>query len=988
MENKMNKICLYILVNMLFWPLLHQNSFATDADTILSTDEIYDTIVQRLNAGSFDEVDKILSGHLISKKLTVDGKRRLEEIYEKFDSFHDENVLNAWCEKSKTIHFPYVIRGSYYLKKAHETRGSEYARNVKDKQWNDIKIFLQKAQADLEKAYSITPSDPYSASRMVGLCLLKRYPREIMDKWFSRAIEADSFWFKPYVAKLSYIMPWWYGSQKEVEEFYKDCFEKSPKGSAIYSIVFKYINGAVNIQGSIVQVNMRMSNNLTPEILKMTTDGIKRFRQDFPDSIIPDYYEGLYHQYQKNFEEALTYYEKALQKKPDNRKALEAKIVAILFLGQREKAEIELNKFIKKYPDSPFALTNLGVLQFSLHNNIEKGIELFSKAIAIEADPSYQKMYYFYLGTLLHDKGKYDQAINFFTKTLEIDPYFSKALLGRGASKHDSGDLDGAVEDLLIVQQQNNVYSEGAKNSLKRYSDERAQGKSLPHQSPKAPVVEAPLIQDIQTADIKQNRDTVPPQRVSKEDLEQQFNNCENFYFRKMKNEATDCFSSLIQAAPDYAAPYYMLGQIAVNLEYDFGKSINYFGTAVSKDPKNEQYILSFGKSLYMVRQFEQAIAVFTKIIETNSSNGEAYYQRGLCFDATGQEEQAIQDMQLAGSLGPMIEEARRYVDKHAKREVEKPKMSKIDQLIILADDNYRLRRFTEAEEQYKEIIKLNPKHDISQFQLGLLYRERDNDNKKALTQFDKAIKINAENPDYFLTRGMTLRASGKCDLAIKDFSKALLLKPNNGVTYSERATCYEKLGELKKAEDDFLATLKYTVGNKDYYYSRLADITVKTGTPLEINSNNAMILVKRGLAYKSRNEYDLSKNDFLRAIELNPSLAASYFELGVLYFEKLKNTEDALANLDKAIEREQGNRNYFFQRGQVYHQLKDFAKAKNDYSKVIELSSHDGQALYYRGDCNNKLGLKDLAIDDLLKAKQYNPEWTQSVDTILAGMK
>jgi tetratricopeptide (TPR) repeat protein len=44
----------------------------------------------------------------------------------------------------------------------------------------------------------------------------------------------------------------------------------------------------------------------------------------------------------------------------------------------------------------------------------------------------------------------------------------------------------------------------------------------------------------------------------------------------------------------------------------------------------------------------------------------------------------------------------------------------------------------------------------------------------------------------------------GKYDLAIADFSEGIKLEPNNKLAYRNRAMAYKKLGELRKAQEDY----------------------------------------------------------------------------------------------------------------------------------------------------------------------------------------
>lgn len=989
----MKRSFFYLFTNILILHFFCQLSYSTDSDTTVlvgSSSEMYQNIIQKIQAKAFNDADAILNNILLSKKMSVDGKRILEEIYAEFTSFRDENILNAWVENSKSTHFSYAIRGIYSLQQAKDLRGTDYARSVNEARSQKIKELLQKAQADFENAYSLAPSDPSSSSNMILLCLLKGYPREIMEKWFNRAITADSFWLAPYMRKSAYIRPMWYGKPHEAEKFDENCFKNSPQGSSVYAIVFSNLELSLDIDSALLGANLVGITEIKPEFLQMIAEGIKRLRRDFSTSTLPDYYEGLYHYYSKNIDDALVFYEKVITNKPSDIKTLKAKIVALLRSEQLKRAEVELNNLLKIEPDCSFALANLGVLQFTLHNNIDKGLEFFLKAIASETDLRNQREYYSAIASLLNENKRHDKAIELYTIFLEVDPNSSSALIGRAITKHISGDLSGAIEDLLIEQQRNGP-SQYTKELLRAYMDEQSGKRDESHNQTNSPRPISQHVKDIQTADIKEDGGKTFSPAMSNEGIDQQYNQCENLYFRKMKDEATGCFSGLIRRAPEYAPTYYMLGKIAENLEYDFRKAGYYYGVAVSKDPNNQHYILLFGKSLYMQRQYEQAIAVFTKLIQTNSANGEAYYQRGLCFNAVGQIENAVKDMQLATIHNPNTSEAQQeafqYVQKHIQREVEKPQISKVDELRMIAEQNFMFMRFDEAEKVFQEVLKMDPKQDSVYFQLGILYLDRDKDSNKALLNFDEAIKLNATNAHYYLQRATTLSFVGKCELALNDYDQALILKPNDEHVYDGRASCYEKLGEFEKAQNDWHAALKYAK-DKDSYYSKLAGIAARTGKLPENDSNDVTMLVKRGKAFMNKNEFDLAKKDFLRAIEIDPSIAATYYELAVLCFEKMHMPEDALLNISMAITIETRNRDYYFMRGNVYNELKDFENAKNDYSKAIEISPKDGQALYYRGNCNRALGLKDEAIEDYMKVKQLAPSWNEAITRHLEEMR
>ncbi|MCL2789569.1 MAG: tetratricopeptide repeat protein [Desulfobulbus sp.] len=438
-----------------------------------------------------------------------------------------------------------------------------------------------------------------------------------------------------------------------------------------------------------------------------------------------------------------------------------------------------------------------------------------------------------------------------------------------------------------------------------------------------------------------------------------------------MKKEASECVTSLLEREPGNEPLYYLAGQIAEKLEYDFNSASNYYGVAVSKNPENQKYILSFGTSLFMQRRYDTAIAVFSKLIEINSAHGEAYYYRGLCLESMGNREKAIEDMQLAALYGPKIDEARAFVEKYGRREPQKPTIDKIEQLEILANDNFQLGRIAEAEKQYQEITTLNPKHDRAWYQLGEISMGR-NDIEQALRYYSQAIDSNKENDEYLLRRGFVYKKMNKFELAEKDYSQAILIKPK-GYSYIDRARCYKELKEYKKSEQDLLASLQYKDGSANSAFVELGVILPKTGTKIKFTPENKQILLYRAFEYFNQGKFDLAKNDYQVFLKIDPDNDDAYHRLGMLLFEKMKNTDEAILNLSKAIEKKNGKNVYYLDRGRMYFAKNDFLKAKDDFSKVIELSPNNGWGFLHRGDCYKKLGQKDLALEDYKKAKQVD---------------
>ena len=162
---------------------------------------------------------------------------------------------------------------------------------------------------------------------------------------------------------------------------------------------------------------------------------------------------------------------------------------------------------------------------------------------------------------------------------------------------------------------------------------------------------------------------------------------------------------------------------------------------------------------------------------------------------------------------------------------------------------------------------------------------------------------------------------------------------------------------------------------------------------------------LKRGISLFEKKDYLRAKENFERAVELNPDLAEAYYFRGRVQFEN----EKADADFTKAIELKPNYAEAYFQRGlqrdlnnQRLAALKDYDKAIElnpnfidaymtravlylldnkgsaaiaDYTKVIELKP-DGVSYYVRGNSYLEIGEYAKAIVDLTRSIQLDPTY------------
>ena len=129
----------------------------------------------------------------------------------------------------------------------------------------------------------------------------------------------------------------------------------------------------------------------------------------------------------------------------------------------------------------------------------------------------------------------------------------------------------------------------------------------------------------------------------------------------------------------------------------------------------------------------------------------------------------------------------------------------------------------------------------------------------------------------------------------------------------------------------------------------------------------------QRGAVYAKKGLTDQAIADLKKAIALNPSNYDAYMNLGVA-FEKLGQFDNAERNFEKAIELKPRSYEAYTNRGILYEETGRSDKAISDYTKAITLNPSYFEAYNNRGVVFGKMGRFDQAIADYSETIRINP--------------
>ena len=257
----------------------------------------------------------------------------------------------------------------------------------------------------------------------------------------------------------------------------------------------------------------------------------------------------------------------------------------------------------------------------------------------------------------------------------------------------------------------------------------------------------------------------------------------------------------------------------------------------------------------------------------------------------------------------------------------------------------------------------------------------------EALKDYSRAIELSPNNAAAYTNRGIIYSEKGEFDLAIKDYFSALKINPDSTNAYNNRGNAYTNINEIDFAIQDYTKAIQlkpdfacaYTCRGLAYIRKNELDLAISDlNKSIELDPELAVAYVNRGLFYLRKRDLNPAIQDFTLAIELDPELAVAYVNRGSAYHEK-RNFEQAIKDLNIAIELNPNYAEAHFNRGNVYQEKGDVDMAIADYTTAIQLQFDDASFYYNRGNAYQSKEDYISAIQDFSTAINLYPEFVEA---------
>lgn len=247
-------------------------------------------------------------------------------------------------------------------------------------------------------------------------------------------------------------------------------------------------------------------------------------------------------------------------------------------------------------------------------------------------------------------------------------------------------------------------------------------------------------------------------------------------------------------------------------------------------------------------------------------------------------------------------------------------------------------------------------------------------DCKNSMLHFSEALRIK-EHPTSYNGLGMAQLMCNQPRQAVESLRKAVSMAPSSASLHTNLGTAYFELGEYRKANSEFETALRYDPINPEALVGK-AGIMLHQGKPEEAmailrileqdNAQKPEVLFNRGLILYEMRLYGDAANVFAEYLAIVPDDPEGYNSLGISQLG-MGRTQEALENLNKAVELDNGEPSFYYNRGNVLKAMKKFPQAIDDYGRAISYNPGFAEAFVNRGDLlflsgRTKEGCQDLS--------------------------
>ena len=215
-----------------------------------------------------------------------------------------------------------------------------------------------------------------------------------------------------------------------------------------------------------------------------------------------------------------------------------------------------------------------------------------------------------------------------------------------------------------------------------------------------------------------------------------------------------------------------------------------------------------------------------------------------------------------------------------------------------------------------------------------------------AVEAFKQAVKLDPEDVDYYHSLSYAYSKTGELELSLEYANRAILLDKTSSYSYFRKAWALQEMEKYGEAITSYEKCIEYestfvdAYANISFCYSKLKDFNksiLYANKAIMVNKDYAYSHYRKAWALHNLGKFDEALDDYLEAIELDPTDIYNYLGITGVFLDKKENLS-ALEFANKAIMLDRQCGNAYYYKSVALSNLGKKAEAEKIYAKALQL--------------------------------------------------
>ena len=286
------------------------------------------------------------------------------------------------------------------------------------------------------------------------------------------------------------------------------------------------------------------------------------------------------------------------------------------------------------------------------------------------------------------------------------------------------------------------------------------------------------------------------------------------------------------------------------------------------------------------------------------------------------------------------------------------------------ANEDFDAGRWAEAAAKYEQVLKEDPKHIPSRFNLAVCYTKTGKA-EEAMAAYRSLLEQNDTIYEARVNLALLLDQSGKRAEAGEQFEKALALRPddtqaelNLGIFYLRGEEVDKAYPHLARVADKGVESVELYAALSEIEHSRKNEPKSREylEKAIRLDPKNTKLVQQLAVSYFEENNYSKAAPLFEQLTKEQPTNADYFFLLGKSY-EQLKAYPPALAALQQVLRIKSDYFEAYALISGIFFAQEDWARAAEALMRFLELQPKEAVAHFILATCLDKLGRVKEAI-------------------------